>query len=131
MGYTIAIACGLLLVGHPAAEGKAQLVSTAEIVKIDLEKMSLQVQELAATSRSAPNRGSRRRSGFRLPGVGSIPVWTKQAKQYKVFVSKDTVLKLADRNIDFTDLHVGNHIIVSGTPKGNDIEAVTITRDSH
>jgi hypothetical protein len=120
---------GILLAVLPAAAkeqsaDKAQLISTAEIVKIDARKMSLQVQELA-------ERRTKRRSGIRLPGVGGIPMWSKQAKQYKVFVNKDTVLKLAATNIDFSDLHVGDHIVVSGTPKGNDIEAVKITRDLH
>ena len=52
-------------------------------------------------------------------------------KEYKVFVTKNTVLKLYGANIDFGDLRVGHRITVSGTPKGKnaDLEAVTITRE--
>lgn len=159
MRHTIAFVCGILLVTLPVAAkdqdtSKAQVVSTAEIVKIDTKKKSLQVQDLAEVTAPSENRGTRRQGGgggggggrrrggggaggIRLPGGvgfpggagGGTPTGAKQAKQYKVFVSKDTVLKLAETNIDFTDLHVGDHITVSGTPKGHDVDAVTITRD--
>ncbi len=51
-------------------------------------------------------------------------------KEYKVYVTKDTVLKLEDQDMEFKDMHVGDRIIVSGTPKGggSDLEATTITR---
>ena len=44
---------------------------------------------------------------------------------------KDTALKFAGANIDFTDLHVGDRITISGTPKGSkgDLDATSITRD--
>jgi hypothetical protein len=63
--------------------------------------------------------------GGRNPGGSS-----NQSKEYKVYVTKDTVLKLEDQNMQFSDMHVGDRIIIAGTPKGSgsDLEATTITR---
>ena len=51
-------------------------------------------------------------------------------KEYKIYVTKDTVLKLEDQDMEFSDMHVGDRIVVSGTPKGGgtDLEATKITR---
>ena len=48
----------------------------------------------------------------------------------QIFVGNDTIMKLADTDIGFTDFHVGDRITISGTPKGGkgDVDAVTITR---
>jgi hypothetical protein len=48
-----------------------------------------------------------------------------------VFVTKDTVMKLYGVNIDFSDLRVGHHIAITGTPNGTkgDLDATAITRD--
>src|SRR5262245_20527622 len=145
---------------------RAQVVSTAEITKVDAKKKTLQVKELlppVSNGRRRPEDGEtrggrgttggsggttggggRRRSGGvgfpgsgrgggtgRLPGgPGSGGGAPQQAKQYKVFVTKDTVMKLAETNIEFGDLHVGDRVTVSGFPKGSkgDVEAATITR---
>ena len=77
--------------------------------------------------------GGRRRGGYPgggYPGGGRSGGPSNQAKQYKVYVMKDTVLKLEDQDMVFSDMHVGDRIVVSGTPKGssNDLEATTITR---
>ena len=77
--------------------------------------------------------GGRRRGGYPgggNPGGGRPGGSSNQAKQYKVYVMKDTVLKLEDQDMVFSDMHVGDRIVVSGTPKGssNDLEATTITR---
>ncbi len=160
------IGCALLLLVLSAAaqsksgQGNAQIVSTAEIVKIDAKKKSLQVKELVgpnpAPGQSTERRsggagggggrpgggGGRRRGGIGFPGGGGgggggtpYPggggARTNQAKEYKVFITMDTVLKLAETNIDFSDLHVGDRITVSGTPKGSkgDLQATTVTRE--
>jgi len=67
--------------------------------------------------------------GGGYPGGGGGAA-TNQVKEYKVFISKDTVLKLEDMDMEFNDLHVGDRIIVSGTPKGSngDLEATAVTR---
>jgi hypothetical protein len=137
---------------------RAQVVGNAEIVKIDTKKKTLQVKELvqSATPPRSGQNGTGRRSGGgggvrvggsrrggggggypggrtgtgggQYPGAGS---GTTQAKQYKVFVSNQTALKFAGVDIDFAQLHVGDHIIVSGYPKGTkgDLDATTVTRD--
>jgi hypothetical protein len=66
--------------------------------------------------------------GGRYPGGGQPS--SSQTKEYKIYVTKDTILKLEDQDMEFKDMHVGDHIIVAGTPKGNggDLEATTITR---
>ena len=63
-------------------------------------------------------------------GGGGGGASTNQVKEYKVFITKDTILKLEDMDMEFTDLHVGDRIVVSGTPKGGgaDLEATTVTR---
>ena len=88
-----------------------------------------------------PGGGSRRRGGYPgggggYPGGGTrAPSGTQsgqQPKEYKVYVTKDTVIKLANADLTFSDLHVGDRIAVAGTPKsgnGGDLEATTITRD--
>jgi len=66
--------------------------------------------------------------GGRYPGGGQTS--TNQVKEYKVYVTSDTVLKLEDQDMVFRDMHVGDRIIVSGIPKGsgNDLEATSIKR---
>ena len=157
MKQTFALVCAFLFISAPAfaqsKSGTAQIVSTAEIVKIDAKKKSLQVRQLVepntASGRGAGGgprtggggvgrRGGRRGGGVgfpggssRYPGGGGSGTTTQQAKEYKIFVSKDTALKFAGANIDFTDLHVGDRITISGTPKGSkgDLDATSITRE--
>jgi hypothetical protein len=89
--------------------------------------------------------GGRRRTGggggYPYPGGGGggqggggnrgPSVQTASAKEYKVYVTKDTQIKLANATLDFNDLHVGDRIAISGLPKGGggDLEATTIIRD--
>ena len=77
--------------------------------------------------------GGRRRGGYPgggNPGGGRPGGSSNQAKEYKVYVTKDTVLKLEDQDMVFSDMHVGDRIVLSGTPRGSgsDLEATTITR---
>lgn len=161
MKHRLAVLCGFLLIVLPVvaesqSTDKAQIVSSAEIIKIDAKKKSLQVRELASAT-SPSDRGTDRQSGRRsgggggggrrggggstggvrlpggvgFPGGGGGQSRTNQAKEYKVFVKKDTVLTLAETNIDFNDLHIGDRITFSGTPKGHDVEATAISRDLH
>jgi hypothetical protein len=147
---------------------KAQIVSTAEILKVDAKKQTLQVKNLANPSTTNPNSngspgagrrpggggggggggvgfpgggGGRRRTGgggYPYPGggqgggrPGGPSVQTAQAKEYKIYVTKDTQIKLANAALEFNDLHVGDRISVSGVPKGGggDLEATAIIRD--
>src|SRR4051812_44038163 len=130
MKQNLAFTCALVLVAVLAhAQSKddpekktepAQRLATAEILKIDAKKKSLQVREVAE-ARTTPNRGQggqnprprnggggagggggRRRGGGggggggrRFPGGGYPGQGAPQAaKEYKVFVTKDTALKL-------------------------------------
>src|SRR5215510_14044677 len=136
---------------------RAELVTTAEITKVDAKKKTLQVRELVqptANDRSDGGSHGRRNGGYgggrrrnggvgfpgagggRYPGGGTSGGGTggggstTKAKEYKVWVTKDTVLKLADTNIEFKDLRVGDRVTISALPKGNkDLEAKTITRN--
>jgi len=137
---------------------RVQIVSTAEIIKIDAKKKSLQVRELAQPTDNGGrvgrraggggypgggqprNGGGRRPGGVGFPGGGSGggypgrtggPSPSHAAKEYKVFVTKDTVMTLANSNIEFSDLRVGDRIDISGTPKGSkgDLEATSISRN--
>ena len=131
---------------------RAELVTTAEITKVDAKKKTLEVRELVqptANDRSDGGSQGRRNGGYgggrrrnggvgfpgggggRYPGGGTGGGGsTTKAKEYKVWVTKDTVLKLADTNIEFKDLRVGDRVTISALPKGNkDLEAKTITRN--
>src|SRR5215468_4511097 len=134
---------------------KAQIVGTAEITKIDAKKQMLTVKNIQSASTDNPNGsgagggrrqggggtgfpGGGRRRGGGYPGGGGRPPsgggqsQSSQPKEYKVYVTKDTVIKLANADLAFGDLHVGDRIAVSGTPKngsGSDLQATTITRD--
>ena len=140
--------------GQSKSTTKAQIVDTAEIVKIDAKKRTLQVRNVAegTPTKPRPERrggggfpqgGGRRRGGGYpgggYPGGGRFPdedggspggTAPSQVREYKVFVTKDTVLKLEDMDMEFSDLHVGDHIVVSGYPKGGsgDLEATLVTR---
>lgn len=138
---------------------KAQIVGTAEITKVDAKKQMLTVKNIqsAATGNTNgngnggarrqgggggggvgfPGGGGRRRGGG-YPGGGGNPrsgggqPSASQPKEYKVYVTKETVIKLANADLAFGDLHVGDRIAVAGTPKngsGGDLQATTITRD--
>src|SRR5262245_65189579 len=131
---------------------RAELVTTAEITKVDAKKRTLQVRELIqppANERNGDGSHGRRNGGYgggrrrnggigfpgggggRYPGGGTGGGGsTTKAKEYRVWVTKVTVLKLADTNIEFKDLRVGDRVTISALPKGNkDLEAKTITRN--
>ena len=89
-----------------------------------------------------PGGGGRRRGGYPgggggYPGGGGgggnrTGTQIGQPKEYKVYVTKDTTIKLANAELAFSDLHVGDRIQVLGTAKsGNsgDLQATAITRD--
>ena len=145
-----------------APSDKAQIVCTAEITKIDAKKQMLTVKNIQSASTGNPDGscagsgrrqgggggvggggvgfpgGCGRRRGGGYPGSGGRPPsgggqsQSGQPKEYKVYVTKDTVIKLANADLEFSDLHVGDRIAVAGTPKngsGGDLQASTITRD--
>src|SRR5438105_14762928 len=140
MRQCLAAFCGFLLVAVPAgAQSKtdqdkttdhAQVVSTAEIVKIDAKKKSLQVREVVqATATGQPTRGGQggggsprvgggggraRRPGGGYPGGGGRypgggggggAPRASQAKEYKVFAGKDTTFTFANAKIDVSNIH--------------------------
>jgi hypothetical protein len=168
IAFTSALLLTLPVLVHAKSEQEkkseqVKIVSSAEILKIDAKKKSLEVQDLLEPSATDyPDRGrrngsggggrrgggggggggSRRGGGVGFPGggvgfPGGRPGGGAQAatppKHYKVFVSKETVLKIADMDMTFSDMHVGDRILISGTPRGSngDIDATSITRDLH
>jgi hypothetical protein len=155
-----ALICGSLVTaglafGQSKDADRVHVVSTAEIIKIDAKKKSLQVRELAQPTDTTGRRngqggggypgsggrrggiGGRRSGNIGFPGGGggyprrNPGTTTSQTKEYKVFVTKDTVMTLADTNIAFTDLRVGDRIDITGAPKGSkgDLEATLISRN--
>src|SRR5262245_50377302 len=169
MRLSLAAACLCLLFVLPATSqskseqdnttDRAQVVSTAEITKVDAKKQTVKVKEVVQPTSTGRRTGSggggggrrgggggaggagRRRGGGGgggFPGGGSGGGYpggnggqtTSQVKQFTVFVTKDTVMKLANADIGFSDLHVGDRVAISGVPKGSkgDIEATAISR---
>jgi hypothetical protein len=54
-----------------------------------------------------------------------------KGREFKVSVTKETVVTDGDAAIPFEKLKVGDHIVISGISKGNDIEAESIQMDSN
>jgi hypothetical protein len=78
--------------------------------------------------------GGGRRGGGGYPGgggSGGTSTGQPQGREYKVSLTKETILKDGDADISFSSLKTGDHIVITGNPKGNDIEATSITRDKH
>jgi hypothetical protein len=46
-------------------------------------------------------------------------------------VTKETVVTDGDAQMPFSKLKVGDHVVISGISKGNDVEADSIQLDSH
>jgi hypothetical protein len=131
--------------------GRAELLTTGRITKIDNKKMTLTVRtesEGVASPRNSPEPrtggnypGRRRRGGGGFPGGGRFPepggggrrppnsTTKDQGKEFKVYVKDDTGISDADRRLAFSNLVVGDHITIQGLPKGKgaDLEASKIT----
>ena len=156
MTNIIAMIGSLLLVVFPARtqddskQNKIQVIATGEITSIDLKKQILRIRDGPnpnATNRSRRDnigaRGATSDGGIRLPnGVdlnwpgGSDPASrndnrgrVNQAREYKVFITGSTVMKEGEKTIELSDLKVGDHLLISGPPKGNDVEATEISRN--
>jgi hypothetical protein len=56
---------------------------------------------------------------------------SSKGREFKVSVTKDTVVTDGDAPIPFEKLKVGDHIVISGISKGNDVEAESIQMDSN
>jgi len=54
-----------------------------------------------------------------------------KGREFKVSVTKETVVTDGDAQIPFEKLKVGDHIVISGITKGNDVEAESIQMDSN
>jgi hypothetical protein len=54
-----------------------------------------------------------------------------KGREFKVSVTKETVVTDGDAQIPFDKLKVGDHIVISGITKGNDVEAESIQMDSN
>ena len=133
--------------GQTRSADKIQIISTGHITSIDAKKNSLKVSDtLPVVQRDKrrgeePNRSrdNRRRpadSVWDFPGVNTrgedsrFPGTGSQQSEYKVFVTGSTILKESDKIITLSDLKVGDHVVIHGFPKGNDIEATEISRKS-
>jgi hypothetical protein len=109
------------------------VMNVVEITKIDSKKTTLSVKSDLADGATfsrpggVPGGGGRGgRGGYPGAGAGS----GVNTKQFKVYIKKETVLKEGATTISFDSLKVGDHIAVTGTPKGNDIEATQIAKNS-
>jgi len=54
-----------------------------------------------------------------------------KGREFKVSVTKETVVTDGDAQMPFEKLKVGDHIVISGITKGNDVEAESIQMDSN
>jgi hypothetical protein len=153
MNGRIVVVFAAALAAFPAfAQNEVQVVNTAEITKIDAKKMTLKVKsdptQPDTILPSTPSSGGRRGGvvvrggpgGVGLPGgaggrgggyPGSGGTSQPQSREYKVSLTTATVLKDGNATITFSSLKTGDHIIITGNPKGNDVEATSITRDKH
>jgi hypothetical protein len=135
-----------------------RVISTAYITKIDEKKMRLVVKSdpeaptVAVGTGTAPRGGGggRRGGGVNVSGGGSrgggrrggsspaptttAPTGTtapaSKGHEFKVSVTKETVVTDGDAPLPFSKLKVGDHVVISGISKGNDVEAESIQLDS-
>ena len=154
LAVTFATLCLVIPAVGQSKTDAALVIDSAEIVKVDAKKKMLQVRELVAPPPMTPPRrgdgggsgGGRsggsipfpggRTGGNRVPlptggGGGGGRPRTREAKEYKVFVTKDTVLQFAGTEMEFSDFRVGDRVTLAGIPKGStgDLEATRITRE--
>jgi hypothetical protein len=138
-----------------------RVVNTAYITKIDEKKKKLVVksdpnQPSVAVAGAAPRGnggggagrrgggggakggGGRRGGGSPAPtapaatGTNAATATTSsKGREFKVSVTKETVVTDGDAPIPFEKLKVGDHIVISGISKGNDVEAESIQMDSN
>lgn len=128
-----------------------RVVSTAFITKIDEKKKKLVVksdpnQPSVAVAGAAPRGGGGgvrggggRRGGGGSPtptatattGTSTAATTPSKGREFKVSVTKETVVTEGDAQIPFEKLKVGDHIVISGISKGNDVEAESIQMDSN
>jgi hypothetical protein len=89
--------------------------------------------------------GSRGGGGGRRGGASPAPTPTasngtntnaavatpsSKGREFKVSVTKETVVTDGDAQMPFSKLKVGDHVVISGISKGNDVEADSIQLDS-
>ena len=133
MTRKIAAVCIALLSMHVLTLAQnAQVMNVVEITKIDSKKMVLSVKSDLAEGASVVRGGglpAGGRGGARGGGYGGAGV--VHTKQFKIYVTKETTLKEGGTAISFGSLKVGDHIAVTGTPKGSDIEATQIAKNSN
>jgi hypothetical protein len=151
----IVFAAALVAIPSVFAQNQVQVVNTAEIEKIDVKKMTLKVKSDPTQPDTTlpsprpgggggggrgggfpggiglPGGGGRRGGGGGYPGTGGTRTSQPAPREYKVSLTKDTVVKDGDATITLGSLKTGDHIIMTGNPKGNDVEATSITRDTH
>jgi hypothetical protein len=145
----------LLSIASAFAQNQVQVISTGKITKIDAKKMTLKVQsdpnqpDTTGTNQGAggarrpggggggipgvglPGGGRRRGGGYPGGGPGGTGTSQNQGREFKVSMAKEVIVKEGEATIPFSTLKMGDHIIITGNPKGNDIEATTITKDAH
>ena len=111
----------------PTSQKSPELAKAVQITKIDARKMTLAVKDDARDSASqTPAKSSGRRSkrdGRRNPESSA-------ARQYKVYLTKDTVFKDGETIISFSSLKVGDRILVTGSGSGSDVQATQVARNS-
>jgi hypothetical protein len=64
-------------------------------------------------------------------GTSTAATTPSKGREFKVSVTKETVVTDGDAQIPFEKLKVGDHIVISGISKGNDVEAESIQMDSN
>jgi hypothetical protein len=134
MTQKIVIACLALISVVPLTSGQnnTRVMNVVEITKIDSKKMTLFVKSDLADGATFSRNGGSPSAGGRGGGRGGYPAGGTgvNTKQFKVYVTKETALKDGGTMISFGDLKVGDHIAVTGSPKGTDIEATQIAKNS-
>jgi hypothetical protein len=85
-----------------------------------------------ATGGVSGGRGRRGGAVGGYPGA-TAPAGTatnsSKVREFKVYLTKETVVRDGEKTVTLNDLKVGDHIVLSGNPKGNDVEALSIEKD--
>ena len=128
---TVIVSLALISILPLAFGQNTTVTNVVEITKIDTKRMTLSVKSDLADGASIPRRGALP-TGGRGGARGGYSGGTTEVhtKQFKVYVTKETALKEGGTTISFDSLKVGDHIAVTGSPKGNDIEATQIAKSA-
>jgi len=122
-GFVLASA---VVLGVTQNGDKAPLVESGVISKIDLPKKILTVR---GNVNSLPEQLPGQRSGNRGNRGAGVPSAIEDLREFKVYVTADTVIQKDKTTLTLMDLRVNDYVMVVGNKKGksSNVDATSIS----